>query len=86
MKKIFKAISKLIGAVLGNLDYVAAFAVGALAQMHYPELLADIYNGVVNFDYVVFFESTKDFLGKVVDFGKSSYDYIAAQFADAPAQ
>lgn len=76
MKKIFKAFGKLVGGILGNLDYVAAFALGALVQQSYPELLNDIYNALINFDYVGLAESTKGFALKVVDFAKESFEYF----------
>ena len=82
MKKIFKAIGKLLGGIFGNLDYVAAFAIGALVQQNYPELLADVYNAIATFDYAGFAESTKGFAIKIVDFGKDSYEYVLGLFAD----
>lgn len=81
MKKIFQFITGTIKFVLGNLDYLAAFALGAFAYNTYPELLNDAWNYIANFDLNAAFEAVKAFGMKVYDYGMQAYDYIVAKFA-----
>ena len=83
MKKIFKFITGTIKVILGNLDYIAAFALGALAQVHYPELLADVSNYVVNFDLAAAFDATKDFFVGLFELGKDAVAYVESLIAKA---
>ena len=77
MKKIFKGLKNLLKGIFGNLDYLAAFAIGAAAYKFAPEQLEAIKLGLETFDYAGAFEAIKGALVAVVDWGKATYESFA---------
>ena len=80
MKKIFQFIKGIIKGILGNLDYVAAFVLGAAAYKFAPEQLESIYNAIITFDYGTAFESIKDGAISLYEGGKSLVEQAIAYF------
>ena len=85
MKKIFKAIGSIIKGILGNLDYLAAFAIGVVVQKHAPEQLETVVNGISTFDYQGALDATVNFGKATWDLGVQLVDYVAALIEGAPA-
>ena len=85
MRKIFQFVKGTIKGILSNLDYLAAFVLGALAYKFAPEQLEGIYDAIITFDYAAFWMEVKGLALSAWDLGVQAYDYIVGLFADAPA-
>ena len=81
MKKIFKGIKNLLGGIFGNLDYVAAFVLGAAAYKFAPEQLEALYDYLLNFDYAGAFEAIKGAVIATIDWGKATYESLSGASA-----
>ena len=83
MKKIFKGIRNLLKGIFGNLDYLAAFVVGAAAYKFAPEQLETIKLGLETFDYAGAFDTIKGATVATVEWGKATYESFAGNEAVA---
>ena len=80
MKKIFQFIKGIIKGILGNLDYVAAFVLGAAAYKFAPEQLESIYNAIMTFDYGMAFDAIKEGAMDLYQGAKSLVEQAIAYF------
>ena len=81
MRKIYKGIKSLLKGILGNLDYLAAFVLGAAAYKFAPEQLESIKLAIETFDYAGAAGSLKLAGSATIDFGVAAYDYVVALFS-----
>ena len=86
MKKIFKLIGGVIKGLLGNLDYVLAFAVGVVVQKHAPEQLEALVTGIKTFDYQGALDATVAFGKSAWDLGVQLVDYVATLIEGIPTE
>ena len=77
MKKIFKGIKNLLKGIFGNLDYLAAFVVGAAAYKFAPDQLEAAKMALETFDYAGAFDAIKGAVVAVVEWGKATYESFA---------
>ena len=80
MKKIFKGIKNLLKGIFGNLDYLAAFVVGAAAYKFAPDQLEAAKMALETFDYAGAFDAIKGAVVAIVEWGKATYEsFVPAQ-------
>ncbi len=86
MKKIYQFIKGILKGILNNLDYLAAFVIGAAAYKFAPEQLESIKETILTFDYATAWMSIKGLAMSAWDLGVEAYDYIVGLFSEAPVE
>ncbi len=85
MKKIYRFFKGVLKGILGNLDYVATFVLGAAAYKFAPEQLEATKEAILTFDYASAWMWIKGAGVTVADYAVLAYDWVVSLFADAPA-
>ncbi len=86
MKKIYQFFKGIVKGILGNLDYVGTFILGAVAYKFAPEQLEAIKDGILTFDYGTAWASTKMFAMDSYMWIKGIALDAVALFQDAPVE